>query len=83
MPIPVAARSKATARLLGLWVRIPPLARESVSCECCELSGTGLCAGLTTRPAEFSECSVSACDREALIMRRPWPNRGCVMKKKL
>jgi hypothetical protein len=23
------------------------------------------------------ECGVSECDREASIMRRPWPTRGC------
>jgi hypothetical protein len=46
-PIPVAARSKAcvsaAARLLGLWVRILPGARMSVSYGCCqaEVSATG------------------------------------------
>jgi hypothetical protein len=29
--------------------------------------------GLITRP----ECGVPECDREASIMRRPWPTRGC------
>jgi hypothetical protein len=24
-----------------------------------------------------TECGVSECDREASIMRRPWPNRDC------
>jgi hypothetical protein len=38
------------------------------------LSGRGLCVGLITRP---EECGVSECDREASIMRRPWPSRGC------
>jgi hypothetical protein len=33
----------AAARLLGLRVRITPVARMSVSCECCLLSGRGLC----------------------------------------
>ena len=39
--LPVAARSKA--RLLGLWVRIPPGAWMSVCVECCqvEVSATG------------------------------------------
>jgi hypothetical protein len=40
----------AAARLLGLWVRIPPEAWMSVSCECCVLSGRGLCDGLVPRP---------------------------------
>ena len=35
-PLAVAARA-AAARLLGLWVRIPPVGM-SVSCECCVLS---------------------------------------------
>jgi hypothetical protein len=35
-------RSTAT-RLLRLWVRIPPGAWMSVCCECCVLSGKGLC----------------------------------------
>ena len=40
-------RGSAAARLLGLLVRIPWL---SVRCECCVLSGRGLCDGLITRP---------------------------------
>jgi hypothetical protein len=40
----------ASSRLLGLWVRIPPVAWMSVSCECCVLSGRGLCVGLIARP---------------------------------
>jgi hypothetical protein len=42
----------AAARLLGLWVRIPPGAWMSVSCECCVLSDRVLCDGLITRPEE-------------------------------
>jgi hypothetical protein len=45
-------RGSAAARLLGLRVRIPPGARMSVCCECCVLSGRGLCDGLMTRPEE-------------------------------
>jgi hypothetical protein len=40
----------AAARLLGLWVRIPQGQRKFVCCECCVLSGRGLCVGLITRP---------------------------------
>jgi hypothetical protein len=40
------------ARLLGLWVRIPPRAWMSVCCDCCVLSGRGLCDELVTRPEE-------------------------------
>ena len=42
----------AAAHLLGLWVRIPPGAWMFVSCECCVLSGRGMCIGLITRPEE-------------------------------
>jgi hypothetical protein len=45
-------RGSTAARLLGLWVRIPPRAWMSVSCECCVLSGRGLCNGLVPRPGE-------------------------------
>jgi hypothetical protein len=38
--------------LLGLWVRIPPGAWMSVCCECCVLSGRGLCDELVLRPEE-------------------------------
>ena len=37
-------------RLLELWVRIPPGAWMSVSCECCVFSGKGLCDRPITRP---------------------------------
>jgi hypothetical protein len=40
------------ARLLELWVRILPRAWMSVSCECCVMSGRGLCDELVTRPEE-------------------------------
>ena len=45
-------RRFAAARLLRLWVRIPPGAWMFVCCECCVLSGRGLCDGLITRPEE-------------------------------
>jgi hypothetical protein len=45
-------RGSAAARLLGLWVRIPPRAWMSVCCECCVLSGRGVSDGLITRPEE-------------------------------
>jgi hypothetical protein len=50
-PVLVAARS-AAARLLRLWVRIPPGTWMSVCRECCVLSGSGLYVGLITRPEE-------------------------------
>jgi hypothetical protein len=45
-------RGSAAARLLGLRVRIPPGAWMFVSCECCVLSGRGLCVGLIPRPED-------------------------------
>ena len=42
----------AEPRLLRLWVRIQPGAWMFVCCECCVLSGRGLCDGLITRPEE-------------------------------
>jgi hypothetical protein len=45
-------RRSAAARLLRLWVRITPGAGMFVCCECCVLSGRGLCDELITRPEE-------------------------------
>ena len=45
-------RRSAAARLLRLWVRIPPGAWEVVCSECCALSGRGLCDEQITRPEE-------------------------------
>ena len=42
----------AAASLLRSWVRIPPGAYMFVSCECCVLSGRGLCDKLITRSEE-------------------------------
>ena len=60
------------ARLLRLWVRIPPWAWICVCCECCVLSGRGLCDELITRPEEsYRLWCVVVCDLETLRMRRP------------
>jgi hypothetical protein len=45
----------------------------SVVCSLVEVSASGW--SLVQRSP--TECGVSECDREALIMRKPWPNRGC------
>ena len=79
-PTPVVERSKACvcgrslsgnagSNPTGVWI--------SVSCECCVLSGRGLCDGLITfhLPRSRTECGVSECDREAFIKRRSWPTR--------
>jgi hypothetical protein len=77
-------RGSAAARLLGLRVRIPRGTSASVSCDCCVLSVTGLCVGLITRPeVSYRLWCVSECDREASIMRRPWPTGGCCANKKI
>jgi hypothetical protein len=51
MPIALAVRSKASAvaLLLWLWNQIPPEAWLFVTCECCMLTGRGLCVWLITR----------------------------------
>jgi hypothetical protein len=45
-------RGSAAARLLGLWVRIPPESWTFVPCECCLLSRRDPCIGLITYPEE-------------------------------
>jgi len=58
-------RSSAVACLLRAWVRIPPVAWISVCCECCVLSGRGLCDGVITRPEEsYRMWYVFVCDLE-------------------
>jgi hypothetical protein len=79
MPIPVVACETAAARLLRLCVRIPPGAWMSVPCECCVLSGRGLCVGLdhSSRGVLQSAVCLNECDRGASIKKRPWTTRGC------
>ena len=55
----VLMRGSASARLLGLRVRIPPTALMSVSCECYVLSGRGLCEVLIACAEEY--CRVWLC----------------------
>jgi hypothetical protein len=82
-PRGLGRRSTAT-RLLRLWVRIPPETWTFVCCECCMLSGTGLCDELITRPEEsYRLWCVVVCDLETSWMRRLWPTGGCRAKKKL
>jgi hypothetical protein len=45
-------RGSAVDCLLGLWFRIPSGTWMSLYCECCVLSGRGLCVGLITRTEE-------------------------------
>ena len=54
----------------------------SVCCECSVLSVRGLCVRLITCSETPTECDVSECDRDASIMRRSCPSRGCHVEKK-
>jgi hypothetical protein len=54
------------ARLLGLWVRIPPRTWISVCCECYVSSGRGLCDELITRPEESYRVCFTECDQVQL-----------------
>jgi hypothetical protein len=77
-------RRSAAARLLRLWVRVPPGAWMSVCCECCVLSGRGFCDELITRPEEsYRLWCVVVCDLETSWMRGPGPTGGCCAKKKI
>ena len=58
-------RRSAAARLLILWVRIPPGAWMFVCCDCCVLSGRGLCDGLIIHSEEsYRLWRVVVCDQE-------------------
>jgi len=54
-----------------------------VCCDCCVLSGRGLCNELITRPEEsYRLRCVVVCDLETSRMRRPWPAFGRSATKK-
>ena len=75
-PRGLSCRSLA-ARLLRLWVRIPPGAWIFVCCECCMLSGRGLCDGLIIRSQEsYRMLRVVVCNQETSQARRLKPTRG-------
>ena len=66
----------AAARLLRLWVRNPQEGMD-ICCECCVLSGRGLCEKLNTRPEEsYRLWCVVVCVLETSWMMRPWPTGG-------
>jgi hypothetical protein len=57
-----------------------------VGCECCVLSGRGLCDELFTCPEEsYRLWCVVMCDLETSRMRRPWPvlGRSATGKRKM
>jgi hypothetical protein len=71
----VAARSKASVcdrSLAGIVGSHSAVGMLSLPCECSVLSGRSLCVGLIIP----TDCGVSVYDREASIMRKPWPSRG-------
>jgi hypothetical protein len=76
----VSARSKTLVcgrSLAGIAGQIPPDAWLFVSCECCMLSGRGLCDGLITRPEEsYRLWRVAVCDQETSETRRLKPATG-------
>jgi hypothetical protein len=70
-------RGSAVTGFLGLRVRILRGAWMSVSSECCFFSGRGVCeSGWSLVQKSPTECGVSECDRETVIIRGTWPNRG-------
>ena len=73
-PIPVAARSKAWVcadSLAGIVGSNPAGAWMSVCCECCVLSGRGLCDGLIARPQCVCVCPyVIRCNKKSLHLQR-------------
>jgi len=53
-----------------------------VCCDCCLLSGRGLCDELITRPEEcYWMWCVVGCDLETSRIRRPWPTGGLLSQK--
>ena len=75
----MAARSKAQVcdRSPAEIVGSNPIIIDVCCCECCVLSGRGLCDELITRPGEsYRVWCVVVCDLENSRMRRPWPALG-------
>ena len=75
-------RRSATARSLGLCIRIPSETFRSVTLEGWTLSGIGLCDGPILVQRNPSECDVFVCDLETLTMRQPGPEWGCGATRK-
>ena len=72
----------AAARLLRLWVRIPPMAWIFVvSVVCCQVQRSLRRADHSSRGILPLWCFV-VCDLETSRMRRPWPTGGCGAKNK-
>jgi len=54
-------RRSAAARLLKSWLRVPPGTWMFVCCECCVLSGRGLCDELSLVWNSPTDCDASLC----------------------
>ena len=54
-------RKSAAASLLRSWVRIPQGSWTFACCECCVLSGRGLCDELIIIQRSPTECDASLC----------------------
>jgi hypothetical protein len=68
-------RGSAAARLMGLRVRIPPVAWTSVCCGYCVLSGRGLRYELITRlEGSYRVLYVCICYIETSRMKTSWPS---------
>jgi len=71
-------RGSATAGLLGLWVRILPVAWMSVCCVvCCQVKASA--SGLSLVRRSSTECGVSECDHVSPTMRRAWTTRAVAL----
>ena len=81
MPLPVAERSKTMVygrSLAGIAGSNPAGAWISVFCECCVLSGRGLCDVPIPRPKEsYRLWCVTVCNVGISRTRRPWHALGC------
>jgi hypothetical protein len=83
-PIPVIARSKAwvCGRSLAGNVGSNSAGNIGVSCECCVLSGRGLCDGPINCLEESYRVGLSECDLETTTRRRFRPTRVVDHEKK-
>ena len=74
-------RRSTAALLLRFWVRIPLGAWTYICCECCVLSGRGLCEELMTRPEKsYRLWRVVVCDLETSKEEAKSPLKGCEQK---
>jgi len=74
---PRGLRRRSAGRSPAEIVGSHPTGGMDVCCDCCVLSGRGLCDELITRPEEsYRLWCVVVCDLENSRMRRPWPALG-------